>query len=43
MTSPFLDAVIDVLLPGEGVSLPGGRAAGINLAGRAEAAVPVLT
>ena len=42
MTRAFLDSVVDVLLPGEGESLPGGRAAGIDLAGHEAAAAPVL-
>ena len=42
MNSAFLDSVVDVLLPGEEESLPGGRAAGIDLASHVTAAAPVL-
>lgn len=41
MNPGFLDALLDLLLPGDGASLPGAGALGIRLAGDAEAIGPV--
>lgn len=42
MTPGFLNAVLEILLPGMDAGLPGGRAVGIDLAAEADTADPVL-